>query len=351
MKRSLLVLAVLLAFIPAEAAMAQTEITARGASIRVGGRLHAQYQSSSAEGSEADFFIRRARLTLDVTVNDFLSARLMPDFSGGTAELQDAYFRLTFADQFRVSMGQFKRPFDLFELSSSTDMGVIERDGRVDGVDSCSGVGKVCSYGRFSSSLGLGGRDQGILAEVTLDRLSFSAAMTNGTGINTSDDNNDKTYIGRATFSATDKVTVGGALAAKDYVDGDSNEYANIWSLDAQYGGYRGGLLLQGAVLGGDNWKNPDADTGDATTFLAWQAMGSYYFPVSGQRFVGWEPVLRVSAGDPDTALDDDGGLVFTPGLMLYVQGRNRIGVNVDYYTPQTGDAEWSLKIQSFLYF
>lgn len=350
MKKAMFVLAILLAWVPAEALVAQTEISARGADIRIGGRLHAQYQSSSADGSEADFFFRRARINVDVTVNDFLSARVQPEFSGGSAELVDAYVRLTFSDHFRLSMGQFKRPFDLFELDSSTDMSIIERDGRVDGVNSCAGVGRVCTYGRFSSSLGLGNRDQGLLAEFSFDRLSISASLTNGTGINTSDENDEKTYMGRVAYEATDKVTVGAQFAAKDYVNGVSDEYASAWSADVQYGGYRDGLLLQGAVMGGDNWKNLDG-AGDPSAFLGWQALGSYYFPMSSQRFVGWEPVVRVSAGDPDTDRDDDGGLVVTPGVMLYVLGKNKIGFNVDYYTPQTGDAEWSLKFQTFLYF
>ena len=95
----------------------------------------------SAPSAVNDFFFRRVRLLLDVTVGDFLSARLQPDFAGGKTQLQDAYLRLTFADDFQVSMGQFKRAFDLFELSSSTDLSLIERDGRIEGVGNCAGVG------------------------------------------------------------------------------------------------------------------------------------------------------------------------------------------------------------------
>ncbi|MDT8341777.1 MAG: porin [Longimicrobiales bacterium] len=344
---SLLAVLTSLAALPASA---QVDISARGASIRLGGRLHAQYQGSSAEGSESEFFLRRARLTADVVINDFLSGRVQPEFSGGSAHLTDAYVRLTFSEAFRLTMGQFKRPFDRFELDSSTDMSLVERDGRVDGLDSCAGVGRICSYGRFSSSLGLGNRDQGLLAELSLDRLSVAGSVTNGTGINRADENDEKTFMARIGFQASERVQVAVNYAAKDFVLDSSDEYADAWGVDAQYGGYRDGLLLQAGLLGGDNWKNPD-DAGDPSTFLAWQALGSYYFPLSGGRFVAWEPLLRVSGGDPDTDLDDDDGLLVTPGLMLYVQGKNKIGFNLDYYTPDTGDSEWSLKVQTFLYF
>ena len=54
---------------------------------------------------------------------------------------EDAYVRLTFGSGFRATIGQFKRPFDVFELTSSTQTLVIERAGGVDGVSACAGPG------------------------------------------------------------------------------------------------------------------------------------------------------------------------------------------------------------------
>ena len=62
-------------------------------------------------------------------------------------------------------------------------------------------------------------------------------------------------------------------------------------------------------------------------------------------------PLVRVSMGDPDIAHDDDGGAVVTPGLMFYLGGKNKIGANVDIYSPQSGNTECSFKVQMFLYF
>ena len=50
---------------------AQMEISARAATLRVGGRLHWQYQASSVRSADNDFFIRRARINVDLTFNDF----------------------------------------------------------------------------------------------------------------------------------------------------------------------------------------------------------------------------------------------------------------------------------------
>src|SRR5210317_1087040 len=117
MKRVVFVLALLAVLVPGDALLAQTEISARGADIRIGGRLHRPFQMSSVDDTDSDFCFRRSRIIADVTVNDFWSARVQTDFAGGSASLQDAYIRMNFSDNFRVSMGQFKRAFDLFELS------------------------------------------------------------------------------------------------------------------------------------------------------------------------------------------------------------------------------------------
>lgn len=86
-------------------------------------------------------------------------------------------------------------------------------------------------------------------------------------------------------------------------------------------------------------------------TFLAFQGVASYYVPLGGSRFVGIEPLARVSYADPDNATAADVAVIFTPGLMLYVQGKNKIGFNVDGLSPRTGTTEFSFKMQAFLYF
>jgi hypothetical protein len=349
MRRLLIALSGVALSLPAAQLSAQ-EISARAADIRLGGRLHAQYSASSVGEAENDFFFRRVRLIADINVTDFFSARVQPDFAGGKAALQDAYVRFNVSDGFRVSMGQFKRAFDLFELSSSTDLSLIERDGRVEGVSSCTGVGGACSYSRLTEKLGFAGRDQGVKVEISGDAVSFQGTITNGTGINTSDENDAKSYSGRLSVDASDNVVLSGQFAVHDYLDGDENVYAPAWAADVEVGGWRDGLHLQAGIASGDNWKELDA-SGDAVPFMAYQGVLSYYVPLDDPRWAGVEPLARVSFADPNGDADDDGAVIFTPGLMLYVQGKNKIGFNLDVFSPQTGDTEYSFKVQAFLYF
>ena len=329
---------------------AQIEIAARAATITVGGRFQMQYAHSSVDAANNDFFVRRARLMADVRVNDFLSGRVQTDFAGGGAELKDGYMMLDFSDAFALTLGRFKRPFDLFELSSSTDLSLIERDGRIEGLSgACAGVGSVCSYSRFTEALGYSDRDLGVRISGSSGALGYQAALTNGTGGET-DENDRKSASGRITWAATEQVRVSGQVGLHDYEDPIGAATAVAFGGDVEVGTWRDGLHVQAAVVTGDNWQALDPQL-DPATFLAWQGVLTYYHPLEGERIAAVEPLARVSWGDPSLDADDDSGILLTPGVMLYVVGRNKIGLNLDYYAPQTGASELSLKLQSFLYF
>ena len=54
---------------------------------------------------------------------------------------------------------------------------------------------------------------------------------------------------------------------------------------------------------------------------------------------------------DPDDGIDDDGGLLVTPGFAAYFVGRNRISLNLDWYDPASGDAVWALRVGTLLFY
>ncbi len=332
-------------------AQAQTTISSRASSLRIGGRVHAQYQGSSVDGAINDFFLRRARVIVDGTFNEFFVGRLQTDFSGGSATVLDAYIRMDFSETFRLSFGQLKRSFDIFELSSSTDLSIIERTGKITGVSSCTGVGSVCSLSRLTQSLAFAGRDAGFAVDGSSGGFSYRATVTNGTGVTVPDENDGKSVSGRASVAATDNLTVSANLGFHDYLDpADETAHAVAWGGDLELGTWRDGLHVQAGVVGGDNWQSLDV-AGDAGQFLSVQAVASFYHPLDGDRVEGIEPLARVSITDPDGSIDEDGGTLLTPGVMLYFMGKNKIGANLDYYMPRTGDSEFGFRIGTFLYF
>ena len=332
----------------------QAEINARDAEIRFGGRLHTQLATSSAAGGKAtDFFTRRARLTLDVRVSPLLDARVQPDFGGGKLELKDAYFRLNFDRRLRLSVGQFKRAFDIFELNSSTDVVVVERTGRIDGVGGCAGPGGTCTLSRFSEQLAYSDRDIGFKADGSLgEHVTYTATLTNGTGTEDADENSGKSLAGRVSFRLAEGVVVSANVSRHDFVcETGSTEAATAFGADLEIGRFRSGTHLQVGLIGGENWHLATPSANEVPWFLTWQTILSRYFPLEGGRFEAVEPMVRASWGDPDRAAGDDSGLLLTPGVFLYVKGKNRIGVNLDSYRSGPDTREFSFKLQTYLYY
>lgn len=334
----------------------QTVTSAGGVELEIGGRVHAQFASSSVEaGRSADFFIRRARLRADVTVNDLLGGRIQADFAGGEASLKDVYARMDFNPFFQVSIGQFKRSFDPFELASSTELELVERDGRIDGLDVCTGVGGICSFSRFTEGLAYSDRDAGVRVsgEGPEGRYEYQVSLTNGAGTDTEDENDAKSLAGRLVVAVADEVRVGANFSVHDFPAAvDDDDYGTAIGADVEVGGYRDGLHLVAALVGGDNWLSLEPD-GDPRRFLTGQILASYYAELQGTMpyLRAVEPVARLSWGDPDRDTDDVSGVLMTPGVFLYVEGRNRIGLNLDVYAPDQGDTELSFKLGTFLYF
>jgi hypothetical protein len=336
-------------------AIAQTPVVqTREASITLTGRVQTQFNTTSVSGEPfSAFLVRRARATVDVEVNDFVSGRIMPDFGEGSVKLRDAYAQLTFDPTFRLTFGQFKRPFDLFQLTSSTQILVIERAGDIRGVSACAGPGGVCSLSRLSEKLQFSDRDIGIMVDGSSGETEYAFAVQNGVGANLADENGTKSYTGRVRVGAGNDLRIGGNVGLHDYVKTaqGSDDYALAGGADIEIGNFTEGLHVQAGIITGQNWANPDVG-GNASTFLAAQAIIAWKSPVANSRMVSHlEPLARISLADPDTDMSNDGGVLLTPGFVVHFAGRNKIAANIDIYVPGTGGTEWGLKFQSYLHY
>jgi len=159
------VAAVILGALPG-GATAQVAVSSQAETIKLTGRAHTQFDHSSVDTEPATtFLLRRARIVAEIKVNDFVSGKVEPEYGRGSVILRDAYLRLTFGPSFRWTIGQFKRPFDAFQLRSSTQILTVEREGNIRGVDTCAGVGGICSFSRLTSKLEFSERDIGIMVD------------------------------------------------------------------------------------------------------------------------------------------------------------------------------------------
>ena len=85
------------------------------------------YPSDDAGAISNNFLLRRARPILEVTVGQYFGFRVMPDFAGSQAALQDAYWEGKFDPAFSVRAGKFKPPIGYERLQSATDINFAER--------------------------------------------------------------------------------------------------------------------------------------------------------------------------------------------------------------------------------
>jgi hypothetical protein len=352
-------------------AMGQPKVDSKADKVTITGRVHARWQQTSVEGDASngflpsnEFFIRRARATVKVKINDSWSGVVQPDFGDGELSLKGAYVRTKQADDLlEITFGQTKRAFDLFELTSSTEHLVIERDGRVPGVT-------VPSLSRLTEKLGYSDRDIGVFIGIKPKnkRSEFYVAVSNGSGANKAAQFSNKAYQARLSVKPLgDKPWhVHGGVSTRPYAAADTvgmtEKYATAYEISTQWGDFDRGTVAQLGFVGGQNWGgvatgyNPTTDFDHSPpNFLAVQGIVAYTHPVADQ---GWfrsiRPLVRVSWADPNTDDDkggvDDGGLVITPGFDFVTNPRNRLAVNVDIYTPDKGDTEFSTKVQSYLY-
>lgn len=326
------------------------EFSARGgSSVVLGARVQIQYEASGEEDVPATFFIRRAWVTIDGTLNDLVGGRVQ--FNAQGSSVLEAYLELKPSEAFQVQIGQFKKAMSYFWLAANSDLPLIERDGRVTGVDHCPGVGGVCSFGRFTGSLGLDNYEPGLLmtGRFADRRMGYRVTVTNGEGLSRKDVNTRKSVSARLSTFFGGNNRLSAYLALDETLDSHGTTMGTpAYGAELEVGTWRNGphLLVNG--LGGRNWK-----LGEDANFSAFQVMGLWYRPFpEGSALAAWEPLFRFSwAGSDADGPGSVSGTVFTPGVMVYAAGRNGISANLDLYRSSDDRRHWSFKIQAFTFF
>jgi phosphate-selective porin OprO/OprP len=98
--------------------------------VRFRGYIHAdtRYYANDDEARGVDnFLLRRARPVVEATAFKIFDFRIMTDFGGGTAVVQDAYVDARFAKPFNLRFGKTKGPIGQERLLSATAIPFIER--------------------------------------------------------------------------------------------------------------------------------------------------------------------------------------------------------------------------------
>lgn len=351
--------------------------------LRLTGRVQAQFSTTSVSEEElvaagqsvspipsSMFETRRIRFGAEVKFEDWLTGKLESEMAMARLQIRDAYLNMGFMPELQLRVGQFKKPFSLLQLHSSSMWPVIERGVRIRGLapalalrDSSALNNPVLQEFRGSLLVGeeqelldaflYSNFDLGATLHGTIGRFGYTVGAFNGAGGDRSDDNDAKSYAARLTYELPFvlPVTIGGAVSHREFRLATSptieTRDGTAFSADLEIGEFRRpGVRFLGEVVVGDNLQDPDND------FLGAQGVVAYFLPLANTRVQGVELAGRVSYGDPRRDVDLDEGLLLTPGINLYFFGRNRLMLNWDFFlTGDRFDNENALRAQAQFYF
>ncbi len=334
-----------------------------GPKIRVTGRLQVQYNTSSLARDDAapagsipfaTFETRRARLGAQVELTDWITSEIEADLAQREVTLKNAFVDLAFDPRFGVRVGQFKKPFSLLELTSSTKILPIERGLRIRGLpESLLAAAGPEPTSRFFptldgdpllpeeqallASLGYSGYDLGAELYGSLGRFGYRVGAFNGNGGNRGAGPGDQAYAARLTYAPLPgrPLTLGAAASYREFIgneaaeaDGRATHGGTAFEIDAEWGAFRReGLHLMAEAALGNNLVEDG-------TFTGAQMIAAVFRPLENSRIEGIEPLFRVSYGNSSHGRAGDEGWLLTPGLNLYFAGRNRLMVNWELFAP-----------------
>ena len=345
---------------------AQTPVVEIGAvKARLIGRVQAQFNSTSVDENQliADsarpaaalpattFEIRRVRLGTELEFGRGVTGKLELETAMGRLFMRDAFVNFEFDRAVQLKVGQWKKPFGLLQIYSSTRWPVIERSVRIRGLNErYIADDRQRLLGRFGSTAlvgeehflletqGYNNFDIGAALRGTVGPATYEVGVFNGAGGDALDDTNAKALAGRATVKPRSDwpLVLGVAGSRKSFRarstprietrEGDAFEF------DLEWGEFRKGLHLLAEATTGRNLGV--ADTASNKNFMGGQAVAGWFFPVTHKNIEGFELAGRVSYGDPRRGVTGDAGLLLTPGINIYWSGRQRLMFNWDVFNP-----------------
>jgi hypothetical protein len=337
----------------------EENVISKKSNVTFGGRLHAQFQTSNSEeakdGDEpsSTFSVRRARLAASYkNESGKIKGKVQYDLGEGGAKLKDGYIDASCCPHFAIRMGQFKKPFSLWELTSTTKTMVIERGNAVIGSSWKATNQIIGKDGRYS------GRDIGAMVHGKTEKVDYAFGVFNGNGDNKkADDDKGKTFGGRLVLKAMPGVRVGGSVSSRtiscydSFVDTTKNgESASFtaFEVDLDFGigpdVSQTGPWLQAEVATGNN---PHFD--DETDFMGVTVVGSFNLrQPEGGKIYSIRPAVRVDYAQRHKDDDDFTNMLITPGIDIFFDKYNRLQINVDMNKPKMdgADSEVAVRVQ-----
>jgi len=283
---------------------------------------YSQVQYTHWEGDREDFSIRRARLGLRGSLLKNIDYSLQVD-AVRSPVLLDARVDITLFPQAKLSFGQFKVPFSLENLTSSSALDLVDRT---------QSVKKICP----AQDIGATGRDIGMTVSGKFSWIEYSLGVFNGSGINTRDRNDRKDMVGRLVVRPFDFLSIG-----ISHYEGVHSLFAGGPFLNRDRTGVEFSIAKGRHFLKGEYILAKDEDVDRA----GWYVRGGYSFIRDKL-----QAVVNYDSYDMDLDLNENRSDVLTLGLNWFFSKKTKLQVNYEYHKQEwiaTGDHVFLAQFQA----
>ncbi|MGC9065229.1 MAG: porin [Candidatus Ratteibacteria bacterium] len=308
--------------------------TSAADNIKIGGYLQGRYDMYDYSGRRDEFSIKRARIGLSGKVIDKVTFKIEFDTTKGKDNdlLTDAWVKLAYFPQFNITLGQFKLPFSEEYNISSSALDTIERSLPVNNM--------ATEY------------DKGIMFDGNFinGKIYYGVSLTNGTGGNRSEDNDDKDVTGRIVFApwSGSENPASGLKFGYGYQTGTQrtglnkiDRTRNNFMLKYDYKNFK---MLAEYIDQGEKGTTSNVEKNGYFVQCA------YNIPLENHKSI--EPVVKYEVYDPNTQISKNTQTIFTAGFNFYLNKLTKISTNYRWRNDdQGGDIgsnknEWFTQLQ-----
>jgi hypothetical protein len=266
------------------------------------------------------FRIRRARFKLEGDIFKNISYRFQID-AVRSPILVDAIVEFSLSSHLTLRIGQFKVPFSLENLTSSSSLDTINRSQPVE---------KLCP-GRDIGSLG---RDIGAMVNGKFSKVEYSIGIFNGSGINKADSNKQKDIGARFVLHSLNFIQVAAAFYKGQYTS-DAGE----GPLRRDRSGIEIFLERLRFSLKGEYIFAKD----DRTSRNGWYVQAGYFL-ISKKL----QSIVKYDSYDKDRETAGDKSDVMTIGLNLFFTEITKFQINYELYREESGRRSNSALLAQF---
>jgi len=283
------------------------------ADVTVNGYVQYLYSAKQKTDPSTNFGLQAARLRGTCKITDKISAYVLID-GARSLSILEANVDYIHAPFLTVRFGQFLVPFGYESQNANFDVEAVERSQIVSAV-----WYNGSTYGYL--------RDQGLMVMGQHMLFNYKLACVNGSGLNTSDNNNHKDIVGRFGVGIPMFAGLGVSVLRGQWPNGLDCQDRNALSFDLYLD--TGKVLIEAEYISADGMIGPtDMIDPKHPAYAASDTKFGGYYAILGYRVTPLiEPVFKYDKFDRDKDNDDDSTVMTNMyvGVNLNFEGKARL--------------------------